>query len=282
MSVDEIDSLTRLAWEFRRMYWMENFPLGTALAGGRYELRELLRGGLDRGMYRGIDRQGGASVLVTIGTTQREAHPRLLQRFGYSVPGISPLLHIGPLSDDGEHTGMVEAEPRGVAASTLPCPVASQSAVRWTLRLAQIVVDAHAAGHVLVGIRPELVYVDRDAVTGSAPRCEPFLTTAERVDHGVAPCFDQFFLAPEVLSHPDQPAAPSADVFSLCAMLGLWITGEHPFAGEGALQVMAISAGQRRAYTGPARFRPVLDNGLAPRESRMSMGELIDILVELG
>jgi hypothetical protein len=281
MSADQIDQLVRLAWDFRRMYWMENFPLGSALAGGRYEVRELLHGGADRGMYRGVDHQNGGSVLVTIGTTQRERHEHLLRKLGYGVPGIAELLHIGPLTD-GEHTGMVEAEPSGVPVSTLRSPLAPVQAVRWALALARIAAEAHARGHVLVGLRPELVYVDGDAFTGVAPRCEPFLATSERRDYGVAPCFDQFFMAPEVLSHPDEPPSPAADVFSLSAILALWLTGEHPFEGEGMLQAMAISAGQRRALEIALRFRPVLENGLAPREARMTLDQLIDTLVELG
>jgi hypothetical protein len=176
---------------------------------------------------------------------------------------------------------MVEAEPGGTSVSTLWRATTSAQAVRWALTLARIAADAHAAGHALVGIRPEVVYVDGDRVRGIAPRCEPFLATSERPEHGVAPCFDQFFLAPEVLAQPDRPASPAADVFSICAMLALWLTGEHPFEGEGMLQAMAISAGTRRAVAVAPQFRPVLDNGLVPRDDRMSVGQLMDMLVEL-
>jgi hypothetical protein len=134
----------------------------------------------------------------------------------------------------------------------------------------------------LLGMRPELVYANEDGVTGIAPRCEPFFTTAEPRDYGIAPCFDQFFMAPELLSHPDQPPSPAADVFSLCTMLALWLTGQHPFDGEGILQAMPISSGKHRALDLPTRFRPVVENGLVARDTRMSVNELIDMLVELG
>jgi len=270
LSLDEVDELASEAWAFKHAFRLEHFPLGATLGAGRFELQEELRGSSDRGQYRGIDHETDLPVLITLGAKQTRSRPDL----EYRVPGIAKLLHIGPLSDHAEHTGMVETEPNGAPISSF----SSVSPVATALAVARIVALAHAGGHVLGGLRPELVYGYREkTVTGIAPRCEPFLATAARRD-GVAPCFDQFFMAPEILSQPDATPTPAADVFSICAMLALWLAGEHPYQGEGVLQAMAISAGQRRALKIPALYGPVLDNGLVPLANRMSLAELIELL----
>ena len=98
---------------------------------------------------------------------------------------------------------------------------------------------AHAAGHVLGGLRPELVYSDGVACTGIAPRAEPFLTTSTERCYGVPPCFDEVYLSPEALSLA--PVTRASDVFSLCATLHYLLEGAPPFAGANLLERMAAA-----------------------------------------
>src|SRR4029079_5821523 len=120
-------------------------------------------------------------------------------------------------------------------------------------------------------------------VTAIAPRAERFWVTARQRCYGVPPCFAQFFQAPELLARPRAPT-PACDAFSIAAMLALWLSGEHPFAGEGAAQAIAVATGRRQAWRGPAAvasLAAILAGALAPDPSaRTSLDALIDALTD--
>jgi hypothetical protein len=65
-------------------------------------------------------------------------------------------------------------------------------------------------------------------------------------------------------------------------MLALWLSGEHPFAGEGAAQAISIATGRRHPWRAPAALAPlaaILDRALAPDPAaRLSITALIDAL----
>lgn len=249
--------------------------MGESLGGGRYVITEHLGGTPDRGRYRARDESTKDTVLVTLGTTQTARAAVLRERLALEVAGVAPLLEISDLK--AGYTGLVENEPSGAPALTPLLDVGS--AARLALEIAVILRRAHAQGLTLAGLRPELVYVDDDRVTGIAPRCEPFLVTAGEPCYGVPPCFDHFYLAPELLTAPSEPTGPAADVFSLCAILGHWVAGEHPFAGEGISQGIAIMTGNRRPWHGDPAVGALIDGGLEPDPGRrLRLAEVVERL----
>ncbi|MGZ3424526.1 MAG: hypothetical protein ACXVEE_42095 [Polyangiales bacterium] len=254
------------------------FPIGCTLDDGAFQIVEELRGTPDRGIYRARENWSNRSVLVTLGPPQTiDVAAKLVGR----ARGVAHVRFIGRLETTGEaqYTGLVEDEPEGTPASlSLQLPVDTARSVKLAFGLADIASDA---GVPLVGLRPELVYLRGDEITGVAPRGEQFLVTAETRCYGVPPCFDHYYLAPEVLARPREPATEYADVFSICAMLGHWIDGEHPFEGRGAEQAISIAINRRRPSRdlGMPALRELIDAGLSPSpDDRPLLVELLQAL----
>ena len=279
LAASELERLFEHAYELRRMTRLERFPLGCTLANGRFQLVELLRGGPDRGMYRASDRESGRAALVTLGPAQTVAVAALEQKLRCDCAGVARLHFIGPLEAAGEarYDGLVEELPAGRPATEALASADRLRAGRIWLALARMVEAAHARGAAFGGLRPELIYVTPDdAIGGIASRCEPFLATAEARTYGVPPCFESFYLAPEVLACPRAPATSAADVFSLTAILAHWWTGAHPFEGEGGTQAISIAIGRRRPWHGPERLETIFEDGLAADvEARADLCDLI-------
>jgi hypothetical protein len=258
---DLVERLVEQAYEHRRAAATAAFPVGGQLAHGRYTLTERLRGTPDRGMYRAQVASSTTPYLVTLSSPQRREFSELRAQLALAAPGIAALEYIGRLEPHSEagYEAMIEVEPPGVSADQLALPLAPSVAAALTLQVAHIVAAAHTAGGAIGGLRPELIYLDsltRPTVTGIAPRAEQFWLTAAPRSYGVPACFDQFFQAPEQLAQPfDRPAA-GADVFALGALLVYWLTGQHPFDGEGMVQAMSIAIGRRRAS---ARVAPAFE-----------------------
>jgi hypothetical protein len=286
VSADQIEQLFEQAYEIRRAARAAAFPIDATLADGRYAIVAHIRGTPDRGMYQARESGSHTPLLVTLGPPQQLDLDAVRAKLALAVNGIAPLLHVGKLESQTEarYDGLVEFQPPGApAADILRPPVDPRVAIELVLAIAKVVAAVHAAGAVVRGLRPELVYVQggpaAPKLAGIAPRCEAFLTTAEARDYGVPPCFDNWYQAPEVLARPLDVPLVGADVFSLCAILAHWISGEHPFEGEGAMQLIAIVSGNRRAWRGPAPLGTIINAGLhASTEQRASLPEFVAAL----
>jgi serine/threonine protein kinase len=215
---------------------------------------------------------------VTVTSRQKQPHAQVERELRLpAVEGIAPLRSVGPIDD--EHDAMAEEEPAGRPASELPLPLWPGDAVELAAQVAAVLERVHAAGAVLRFLRPELVYLEladgRPHLTGIAPRADLFVIGASAA-YGAQPLFHHLFAAPEVLAM-HKGITPAADVFSLCAALAVWLTGEHPFEGETVTaQLGAIAGGRGRPWRGPAELGMVLAAGLerAPR-ARPSLPALV-------
>lgn len=240
----------------------EEFPVGAALADGSL-IVEAIRGDEVRGMYRAIDPRGDR-LLVTVTSRQKRPHAEVARALALApVAGLAPLRQVAPLDD--EHDALAEEEPAGRPASELALPLWPGDAVELAAQVAAVLERAHATGVVLGFLRPELIYVEeaegRPRLTGIAPRADLFVIGASAV-YGARPLFDHLFAAPEVLAM-QKTITPAADVFSLCAALAVWLTGEHPFEGDTpTAQLGAIASGRGRVWRGPAALGMVLGRGL--------------------
>jgi serine/threonine protein kinase len=266
----------------------DEFPVGARLDGGEVVISEAIRGDSVRGLFRAIDR-GGRRLLVTVTTRQKQPLDQLEDDLGFIVDGLARLRHIGPVGDgdSDEYHAMVEEEPAGRPSSELPLPLPPRAAVELAAELAEVLERAHAAGLLLLFLRPELVYIDEREgalhVSGVVPRPDLFVTGATAA-YGAKPLFDHLFAAPEVLAMQASVTA-AADVFSLAAVVAVWVTGEHPFAGDTpTAQLGAIVNGRRRPWRGPAGLELVLARALDRRPAaRPSLPALVrDLLAAAG
>ena len=259
------------------------FPLGAQVAGGAYTITEWLRGQPERGMGRATIRGGAGRCLVTMGTVQRRPAGERMRELALAIDGVARLRHIGPVAGhEGEHDAMVEDEPAGRPTSELALPLEPVAAVRLALEVGAVLQRAHAAGLVLRHVRPELVYAEEREglrLTGIAPRADDFLIGVTAPCYGVPALFSSIFAAPEVMAMREPPT-PAADVFSLCATLAVWLTGEHPFAGDTLMEQMgAMMRNQGRPWRGPMKLGMALGPGLDPDPaSRPPLARLLQSL----
>jgi hypothetical protein len=279
----------REAWESvrwlrtRRARW-DRFPLDATLDGGAYRIIERVRGAPGRGFYRAICRSDGGRALVTTTTPHTRPLEERRRELAYRTGGVARLRHVGPLDGHGRDVvGLVEEEPAGVPSAELTLPMAPLDAARLAHQVAAALAGVHAGGAVIRFLRPELVYVVEGAgggveLGGIVPRAEAFVAGATPC-YGVAPLFDSVFAAPEVLAMAPAVGA-AADVFSLAAVVGFWVTGEHPFEGHTPVaQLGAIASGRGRIWNGPVALGMVLADGLDPDPAaRPALADLVRAL----
>ena len=264
----------------------DDFPAGATLADGTYAIGELLHGNRDHAIYHGNDIYSGTSVLITLTRPQTMLLDDVARELTLPYDTISPLRYLGPLLSPypGQplHHALVEDRPPGTPLEDI-AELDLKDMLDVCLQIAERAQVVHHGGHVVGGIRSELVYVERIGgdltVTGLVPRAERFARTAvPPEDRDPLPLFDMVYSAPEILVW--QPPRPASDVFSLCVLLAMRTGGGHPFAGEEAEeQVSAILQGRRWPWTGLPELGAIVDHGLThDPEARLSLDELIAAL----
>jgi hypothetical protein len=267
------------------------FPHDSTLDDGRFTIVQRRHGGRERGIYA-VERAGDAEqrwdrYWVVIGQKQTAPYAEIARRLALPIPGVAPLVHVGPVIDvrgthDGLYDGLLEQLPDGV--DTDEDPPHGADAIDAAIALAEILVQAHERSWTIFGIRPETVFLAREAgrvrFSGIAPRCEAFWASAQPPQEAAPPAFTHFYFPAEILS--GKPPTPASDVFSLCATLAHW-ESDHPFAGSDIVSRMgSVLQGRRTAWTGPPALRPIVDSGLASDPSRRpSASELIAALTRL-
>lgn len=242
-------------------------PSGATLARGAYVVSSRCYAGPWWGIYRGFAASDPTSdrMLITITRRQTRSHDALAARLSLLIPGVTPLLHVGPVSSNGgdELDGMVEWEPAGTPMSEVTLPLPAHSVVGLVRQIAGVLDDLHRAGFALGGLQPELIYARPSmrglTLTGIVPRSTVFALTAS-VGADQVPPFPHIYLPPEANTARPRPAA---DVFSLCALAAHWLSGHHPFRGiKTSAQLLAIARGDRRPWLGPDCWGRLLDRGL--------------------
>lgn len=243
--------------------------VGANVDRGVYVITERLRGEPVRGLYRARRATGPGTTLVSIGLPQRRPLAEVAASLRIGGGRVAPMRFCGPVDVPrvGRCDAIVEDEPAGRPLDVeAPGAVDVKVAAEVGIELARAAEEAHRAGTVLGGVRPELIYVarvrDRLILTGLAPRCERFHAGATASPRGVVPCFADVYLAPEVLGRGEPRAA--SDVFSICAVIARLVGGEYPFEGDSLYaKAEAILASRRRRLAGPMALVGLLAHGLA-------------------
>ncbi|MFN3200142.1 MAG: hypothetical protein ACE366_17220 [Bradymonadia bacterium] len=225
--------------------WAGPWQIGPYIGGMLLRSRHLCR----------LDPELSGSWQVGLATvTSRQTVPLsdLQQRLAFrGIEGVAPLLDVAPVSTTEPLDMMVEARPAGVPSTEAQLSPAEVKTL--ALALLDTVYAAHKKRYVLGGIRPELVFVRREherwVFSGIAPRCEAFISTAETLCHGALPLFEHLYLAPEMITHPSRAPTTAADIFSACATISFWMTGQYPFAGSTFIErIMSLTHGKRRPW----------------------------------
>lgn len=226
----------------------------------RIVVGKLLRGGNADAVYLGT--QGDKRYLVTLSTKHTEAHESIRRRMAFPFEGIAPLAFVGA-TDEGcpFADALVEELPDGHEAVP-KLPEAAVAAIG--IAVGRIATQFHAAGGVIAGIRPELIFVDDNNVfTTMAPRGPAFASSAP-MSRGVR-TYALPYTSLEALVHGQLSAA--SDVFGLAASLWFLASGAHPF-GEQPMDVMNHLAGnQPLPWTGRAALGAILLACFAPTPS---------------
>ena len=114
------------------------------------------------------------SVVLSQLTATDLSIAELRDRFDYEIEGVTPLRAVVAAANHAEPHGAVCVEllPRGSSLVEKSVPAARRGAV--ARELARIIAGAHERGIALVGLRPDLVFVDERVTI--VPRWATFLT----------------------------------------------------------------------------------------------------------
>lgn len=232
----------------------EHIDTSAISLGPEWSLVEWLRGSFAFGQARCV-RRDGVRAVATFSRPPAAPLARVTEQLKLTAPGVTPILE---LRQAGEYAVLLEAEPRGLPLATPMFPVTLDVALAVVGKLLDIVRDTAGRGEVLHGLRPELVYVDRDLSVGVVPRAERFATAAPASrDLEAESPFAAFYGGPETLR--GNPATAAYDVFSCCAILLFLVTRRPPFPGAGPMQQMVAM------MSGP----PALPAALDPRTAQL-------------
>ena len=202
-------------------------------AAGAYQVTEALWDNPARGRYRGRG-PGGEPALLAVTSPQVQPLARTAAELALDLPGVTPLLAVGPVDSAAPLDALVETEPAGAPLSAL-APLARADVIAIGIDLAELAARVHARGLALGGLRPELCYAERRpdglALSAVAPRAIGFFRTGGRIDAGNVPAFDLAF-EPVDLLLAGRPPSPASDVFTLAGALGWLASGRLAFPGE--------------------------------------------------
>jgi hypothetical protein len=135
--------------------------------------------------------------------------------------------------------------------------------------VASVLARVHAAGAVVDGVQPELVYVDAaGSLSGLVPRGPRFVATAVQLGGGLR-SYPLPYVGYEVIALGKQPT-PATDIFALCATLFVLGTGQHPFGSLDSVREVAtgILTDQCAPWPHDGGFGTWIARGLAQDAAR--------------
>jgi serine/threonine protein kinase len=238
-------------------------PSTWSLDSGRIIIGERLRGGTTSDVVHLASRADDPDerCLVTLTTKHAESYDRLRTRFELAFEGIAPLAFLGP-TDPGTPFSDALAErlpPGHPVAPRLSEPVLA----RLGAAVASILARVHAAGGVINGIRPELMYVDdAQRLTTIVPRGPGFAASAP-MKSGMRTYHVPYFSPEQFLANQ---VSPASDVFALCATVFFLATGTHPFGDTEQLGALVgrLTVGAIEPWPGTPGLGRILGRGMAP------------------
>jgi hypothetical protein len=246
-----------------------DFLIGETLDGGKYRLIEqLLDGGAHRLFLAEAPASPGERYLVSVNWAPRGVPAdELWRELGYGIPGVFELTYIGHFDIQGddytrnqhqEHRwALVERVPAGEwLPRAVTSPLGARAAAALGLSVGRILERAASEGRLLVGVRPEYIWVARRGehveAVGVSERYRAFFAHAGGRTSGPGTMLvSRSYRAPEV--REGRWTEDEALVFSLAVMIAEWATGAYPFE-----DTTAFLAGRHRPLDVPDELGTLL------------------------
>ena len=227
-------------------------PLRGQVLGGRFELLELLDEGGMAHVYVGRDRVSGEHVAVKVLRQNLAESAEIRQRFFHEAQAtmgmvskhVVEIVDVGAVDDDHVYFAMELFDGQRLderCGEPLPFEVVYDYARQMVAGLAV----AHAKGVVHRDLKPDNIFVERvdqvDVVKlidfGIAKHETAAALTVPGSVFGTP-----HYMAPEQAAGRDQ-VGPHTDIYAVGVILYELVTGEMPFDGMDAMQVMLAQIG---------------------------------------
>lgn len=224
------------------------FPrIGATLDHGRIVFEQRVRGRLWRG------RTQHRSVLIVHNRIPYEQYRMEIDKlYRFDVPGIAPLEFLGFPDDGGAEIALAEALPEGSPISELE-PLTASQVVQCGLDLCDAVLTwSERYESLIVGLRPETVYINGGRYTGSTPRIALLAGDPEGTTFG-GPRY-------EAPNGSMQEGDANDTGFIVAQVMWFALLREHPYKFPGALnEHNNIWNDKRRPFTGPPELGRILE-----------------------
>jgi hypothetical protein len=264
-----------------RFLEFNDFPWQDTLGGGLYQATEHYLGrGADRLFFGRVPSRPDDRYLLSISSVTSDGSRAVeanRDKLLLSAPGVFTPVFVGHFDVLGEDPprdrfrtheyGFVERLPEGGPLSRL-LPAPRAHAVELGCQIGLLLQGAVAAGVLVVGLRPEYVWVRVDGptpvVTGIGGRNSAFFGAAGRGrDLPTARLFTHRYTAPEAgrgASLDDR-----ALVLTLAVMVAEWATGEYPYPmDDGQWGYYNLVDGKHRELRLSAELARLLSLGMRP------------------
>jgi hypothetical protein len=232
------------------------FPRGATLHDGRYVLVEhYLGGGIDQLWFARDAADASARYLVSTtydnGFKLDSDGPPLMRPAGILCAprflGAYDLIGDGGAGDQRRRfsLGYVE-QVAGTPLARVGIDI-SAHAFRISAQIAEVLITAAATGVLVVGLRPEYVWIDEHGdeprVSAIAGRNLHFFGAARRRrDLPTAPLFTRRYVAPEV--YRGAPYDDRALVLTLALITTEWLLGRYPYEDDDAYGYLHLCRGE--------------------------------------
>jgi WD40 repeat protein len=244
--------------------WRDGIPALGQRVGACELLERIARGGMGV-VYRARQIESGRVVALKMLLPQQIDSARAVARFGLEVRTASTLDHpnILPVFEVGEVDGlpyftMKFADGGSLAQQVRDFPGQPRAAAGLVASIARALQHAHERGVLHRDVKPGNILLDGEgrALLGDFGLAKSFLEDVD-LTRSIAILGTPAYMAPEQARAGVRDLTVAADIYSLGAVLYELLTGQPPFQGNNALEILQrVQAGSPVPPTALSRATP--------------------------
>lgn len=263
----------------------EPFLCGSTITDGGPRLIAPIAQNEYQGRFFAVYREGGTWNRGVATIARRYSWPAKLDPIvNFHGEHVAAMVKAGelmhPWSPSYSFIGVVEALPDGRPMDEVVAegPLLLEDAVTIAIQVAGVARRAHAAGHPLGGVRPELTFVRRHGahwvLSGIMHRCAAIIPATQSGEAVLSPVFPCDF-------------SSKNDAHGLAQLLWFALTDGHPYIAPAdirrpqAWSDYEYGRARRQAWTGPAAIGPLLERVLFPSGDSMGFEAFVSELEKL-